>query len=179
MKIKGFLAVVLLLIARDASPRNTTDTDALRALPQAFAGAWAQHDGHQLARIMADDVDFVTVGATWLHGRRDFETYHSRLLSGRFKDATITPLETSVRMLPSGLAAVHWSWTIKGDRSADGSLRPPRSGLMTMVAQKRSGVWLVIVAQNTNAPAEGSPEAQDIKSPISVPRTGSAAETPK
>jgi ketosteroid isomerase-like protein len=49
------------------------DEEAVRKLPQAFADAWAKHDGHELAKIMADDVDFVTVGAAWLHGRPDFE----------------------------------------------------------------------------------------------------------
>lgn len=27
----------------------------------------------------------------------------------------------------------------------------PRFGMMTMVAEKRNGTWLVVVAQNTNA----------------------------
>ena len=58
------------------------DEQALRKLPQAFSDAFSKHDGHELAKIMADDVDFVTVGATWIHGRPDFEKYHTRLLSG-------------------------------------------------------------------------------------------------
>ncbi|MGA7927436.1 MAG: hypothetical protein WCA20_15780 [Candidatus Sulfotelmatobacter sp.] len=49
----------------------------MRKIPPAFADAWAKHDGRQLAKMMADDVDFVTVGATRLHGRPDFEKYHS------------------------------------------------------------------------------------------------------
>ena len=59
------------------------DEEALRKLPQAFSDAWAKHDGHELAKLMADDVDFVTVGATLIHGRPDFEKWHTRLLSGR------------------------------------------------------------------------------------------------
>jgi hypothetical protein len=39
-------------------------------------------------KIMPDDVDFVTVRATWFSGRADFEKYHMRLLSGRFKEST-------------------------------------------------------------------------------------------
>ena len=34
-----------------------------------------------------------------LQGKPDFEKYHTRLLSGRFKDSTITPLQTEVRFL--------------------------------------------------------------------------------
>jgi uncharacterized protein (TIGR02246 family) len=155
-----------------ADPKQ--DEISVRALPVAFSAAWAKHDGHELARIMAEDVDFVSVGATWLHGRADFEKYHTRLLSVRFKDSTLTPVETAVRFIRPDLALIHWSWTIQGDKNADGSVRPQRSGLMTMLAEKHKGSWLVAAAQNTNAgPAGGSPEAQDIKSPIAVPRTDS------
>jgi uncharacterized protein (TIGR02246 family) len=45
-------------------------------LPQESCDAWAKHDGHALAKIMAEDVDFVTVATTHLHGRPDFETFH-------------------------------------------------------------------------------------------------------
>jgi uncharacterized protein (TIGR02246 family) len=146
------------------------DERAVRELPQAFSSAWAKHDGHELAKIMAEDVDFVTVGATWLSGRTDFEKYHTRLLSGRFKESTNTPLETAVRFIRPDLALIHWSWRIQGDRNADGSARPPRFGLMTMLAEKRKGTWLVVVAQNTNG-GPGPLELEDIKPPIAVPRT--------
>ncbi|PYL22179.1 MAG: hypothetical protein DMF37_12610 [Verrucomicrobia bacterium] len=56
---------------------------------------------------MAEDVDFVTVGAAWFHGRADFDKYHTRLLAGRFRDSTNTPLETIVRFLAPGEAVVH------------------------------------------------------------------------
>jgi uncharacterized protein (TIGR02246 family) len=58
---------------------------------------------------MVDDADFVTVATTYLHGRSDFERFHVRLLSGRFKDSTITPLQTTVRFLHPDMAVVHWS----------------------------------------------------------------------
>src|SRR5258705_12831599 len=70
-----------------------------RKLPQAFCDAWAKHDGRELAKMMADDVDFVTVRTTYRHGRSDFEKFHVRLLSGRFKEAMIMPLQTTVRFL--------------------------------------------------------------------------------
>jgi uncharacterized protein (TIGR02246 family) len=127
------------------------DENAVHKLPQAFSDAWARHDGHELANIMADDVDFVTVGATWIHGRPDFEKYHTRLLSGRFSGSTITPLQIAVRFLHPDVAVVHWSWKIEGDRNPDGTARRPRYGMMTMVAEKRKGTWLVVVSQNDNS----------------------------
>ena len=167
-----FGVLLMLTTAAVAEARTKHDEEALRDLPKAFCDAWAQHDGHALARTMADDVDFVTVGATWFHGRADFEKYHTRLLNGRFKESTIALLETSLRFLRSDLAVVYWSWSISGDKNADGSARAKRFGLMTMLAEKRKGLWLVVAAQNTNG-GSGPPELEGIKSPIVVPRPDS------
>ena len=71
----------------ELSAQTKPDEDAVRRLPQSFSDAWARHDGHELANIMADDVDFVTVATTYLHGRADFEKFHLRLLGGRFKES--------------------------------------------------------------------------------------------
>jgi uncharacterized protein (TIGR02246 family) len=151
--------------------QSKTDQEAVAKLPQDFCDAWAKHDGHELARIMADDVDFVTVATTYLHGRADFEAFHVRLLSGRFKDSSITVLKTTARFLRPDMAVVHWSWKIEGDRNPDGTLRQPRYGMMTLVAEKRDGHWLVIVGQNTNAILGIPPELQDIRPPIAIPGT--------
>jgi uncharacterized protein (TIGR02246 family) len=145
------------------------DEEAVRKLPQAFADAWAKHDGHELAKIMADDVDFVTVGATWLHGRPDFEKYHVRLLSGRFSESTITPLQTAVRFLRPDIAVIHWSWTLAGDKNPDGTARQRRYGMMTMVAEKRNGAWLVVASQNDNSFPGLPPEFEGIKTPMPMP----------
>ena len=44
--------------------------------------------------------------------------------------------------------------------------------MMVMVAEKRNGTWLVVVAQNTNAVLGIPPELQDIKTPIPIPGAG-------
>jgi uncharacterized protein (TIGR02246 family) len=148
-----FRALVLLLCMTglNLNAQTKADDQAVRQLPQSFCDAWAKHDGHELAKIMAEDVDFVTVGAYWFHGRGDFEKYHSRLLSGRFKEAALTLLQTEVRFLQPNMAVIRWSWKIDGDKDYDGTPRQRRFGLMTMVAQKRGDLWQVVVAQNTNA----------------------------
>lgn len=117
---------------------------------------------------MSPDVDFVNVGAIWLRGA-DFETYHSRILKGRFRGSTNTPLQVNVRFMRPDMAAVRWSWKIEGERMADGSIAPTRYGLMTMIAEKRSGRWLITNAQNTNS-GPYRPEAQGLNAPITAPR---------
>jgi uncharacterized protein (TIGR02246 family) len=163
------LVLLLCMTSLRLNAQTKGDDEAVRKLPQSFSDAWAKHDGHELAKIMAEDVDFVTVGASWFHGREDFEKYHSRLLSGRFKEAALTLLQTEVRFLQPNMAVIHWSWKIDGDKDYDGAPRKPRFGLMTMIAQKRGDLWQVIVAQNTNAMPGTPPEIQDIKSLITIP----------
>ena len=167
----GYPILLLLLTSLSLDGQTKVDEEAVRKLPQSFCDAWARRDGHELAKIMADDVDFVTVATVYLHGKADFEKFHVRLLSGRFKDSTITPLEITARFLRPDMAVVHWSWKIEGDKNFDGTPRSPRFGMMTMVAQKRGGTWQVVVAQNTNALLGTPPELQDIKTPIKIPGT--------
>lgn len=168
------ISVLLVLLSARANVRaqEKVEEQAVRNLPQAFCDAWAKHDGHELAKIMAEDVDFVTVGALWLHGRTDFEKYHARLLSGRFKEATITNLQTSVRFLNPNFAVVHWSWAIQGDKNIDGTARQPRFGMMTMIAEKRKGKWQVDVAQNDAADPSPAPElGNDVAPVVPIPGT--------
>jgi uncharacterized protein (TIGR02246 family) len=170
--MKRFATVVAALSLGAASTlhaQDKIDEAAVRGLPQAFCAAFNKHDGHQLAQIMAEDVDFVTVGATWLHGRSDFEKYHSRLLGGRFSDVNLQLLQVAIHFLRPEVAIVHWSWTATGDRNPDGSARQRRYGLMTMVAEKRGGRWLVVASQNDNSLPGLPPEFEGIASPMPIP----------
>jgi len=169
------LLLVLLIAWCSVHAQSKADQSAVQQIPQSFAAAWANHDGHQLAKLMSEDVDFLNVGADWLHGRADFELYHSRLLSGRFHTSTLTPLKTAVRFLRPDLAVLHWTWRIEGDRNEDGTSRKPRFGMFTMLAEKKSGEWLVVEAQNTNWMPGPNPELKGIKPPIVFPEV---ANTP-
>jgi uncharacterized protein (TIGR02246 family) len=176
------LALLALFIAATSpiGAQTKPDEEAVRKLPKAFAEAWNKHDGHELAKIMAGDIDFVTVGATWIHGRTDFEKYHTRLLSGRFKQSTIMPLQIAVRFLRPEIAIAHWSWTIAGDKNPDGTDRQPRYGMMTMVAEKRNGTWLVVASQNDNSFPGLPPEFEGIKSPMPIPdQVGTQPSNPR
>jgi uncharacterized protein (TIGR02246 family) len=160
---------LLLATVLGAHAQTRSDEEAVHNLPQAFCAAFNKHDGHQLAQIMADEIDFVMVGATWLHGRSDFEKYHTRLLNGRFHDIKFERLQVAERFLRPDIAIVHWTWTATGDKSPDGSARQRRYGMMTMVAEKRSGDWLVVASQNDDSYPGLPPEFQGITSPMPVP----------
>jgi uncharacterized protein (TIGR02246 family) len=164
-------AVIAILLATISPVRAQTklDEEAVRNLPQAFCAAFNKHDGHLLAQMMADDIDFVTVGATWLHGKSDFEKYHTRLLNGRFHGIKFEVLQVAVRFLRPDIAIVHWSWTGAGDKNPDGTARKRRLGMMTMVAEKRAGIWLVVASQNDDSFPGVAPEFEGITSPMPMP----------
>jgi len=149
--------------------QTKADEAAVHGVPQAFVAAWANHSGQQLAQIMSEDVDFVNVGGDWLHGRHDFEVYHTRLLSGRFGKSTLAPVDTAVRFIRPDLAVLHWSWVVVGDGHEDPQTHKPRRGIFTMLVEKRNGVWLVTVAQNTNQMPGPNPELRGITPPIVFP----------
>jgi uncharacterized protein (TIGR02246 family) len=163
-------AIVLVLAAISAAHAQTkSDEEVAQNLPQAFSAAFNKRDGHQLAQIMADDIDFVTVGAFWLHGKSDFEKYHTRIFNGRFRGAKMEVLQVAERFLRPDLAIVHWSWTITGDKNPDGTARKRRYGMMTMVAEKRSGSWLVVASQNDNSVPGPASDAEGLSLPMRIP----------
>jgi uncharacterized protein (TIGR02246 family) len=164
------------LLAATVHAQTESDKAAVNNLPKAFVAAWAKHDGHQLAQIMAPDVDFINVGGDWLQGRANFELYHTRLLSGIFKDSQLAVLDSKVRFLEPKLAVLHWSWIIKGDGEEDKVTHAPRMGIFTMLVQKRGGEWLIIEAQNTNQMVGENPELKGITPPIVFPDAAKGAK---
>lgn len=172
MNMTRFAPAITALLFAMTSPvraQANPDEEAVHNLPQAFCNAFDEHDGHQLAQIMADDVDFVTVGAMWMHGKPDFEKYHTRLLNGRFHGMAIEPLQVEVRFLRPDIAIVHWSWAGVGDKNLDGTAREKRCGMMTMVAEKRAGRWLIVASQNDNSTPGLPPEFEGMTSPMPMP----------
>ena len=161
--------IALLLATVSAQAQTKLDQETVHNLPKAFCAAFSKHDGHQLAQLMSDDIDFVTVGAMWLHGKSDFEKYHTRLLSGRFHAMRLELLQVAVRFLHPDVAIIHWSWTGTGDRNPDGTARQRRYGMMTMVAEKRTGGWLVVAAQNDDSFPGLPPEFAGMTTPMPIP----------
>lgn len=174
MKMRFAVLAILSLVATSSPLHAQTkqDDEEIRRLPQIMCDAWNKHDGHAMAQPMADDVDFVTVATVYLHGKADFEKFHTRLISERFKTSTMEPLHITSRFLRPDFGVVHWSWRIAGDLNYDKTPREPRFGMMTLVVEKRSGRWVVVVAQNTNSLLGTPPELEGIETPIPVPGPG-------
>src|SRR5260370_27622196 len=144
------LVLLLFVTSSNLNAQTKADEEGVRKLRQTMCDAWNKHDGHEMAKVMADDVDFVTVATVYLHGRADFEKFHERLMSGRFKDSTMEPLQTTARFLRPDMAVVHWSWKIVGDKNFEGTARRPRFGMMTLVVERRGADCMYDVRPDAN-----------------------------
>ena len=104
-----------------------------------------------LSALVAEDVDFITVGGKWRKNRKEFEEHHINERSEMQKKESVwTTKNTEVKFIKPDVAVAIVEWGIKGDKDPDGTPRQPRQGISTWVVEKRKGKWLIIDIQNTN-----------------------------
>ncbi len=120
------------------------------SIAQKWQDAWNRHDMKALAALVAENVDFITVGGTWLKSQKNFEEHHATRHQMQFKESIWTTKNAEVKFIRPDVAVVHVKWGMKSDKDLDGTPRQPRDGIFTWVLEKRKGQWLIIAAQNTN-----------------------------
>lgn len=126
------------------------DEAAVRSIVRGFEEAWNRHDMDALARLFADDADFVNViGARWI-GRPAIKEAHQATHTTIFKNSRLRIGETSVRFLKPDVAVSRSVWDLEGHTSPAGEPQPARKGIFTNVLQKKDGGWQIVVAQNTD-----------------------------
>ena len=133
-------AIVLLFVVARAAAQSSPE-EAVSGL----MAAWNVKDAHAFASQFTEDATFVNVNGNLWIGRHVIENRHAS--AGIFKSSHAEIKPESVRLLAPDVALLHVSWTITGDARDP----EPRSYLMTMVASKRDGHWLIIAAQNGSA----------------------------
>ena len=146
------LIIVLATVSAYASQTNGNDSDrtAIEAVAARWQEAWNSHNMDALSALVAEDVDFVTVGGTWLKDRKAFKKHHADRHEMQFRESVWTTDKTSVEFVRSDIAVAHVEWGIRGDKDPGGTSRQPRQGIFTWVLEKRGRAWTIIAAQNTN-----------------------------
>jgi uncharacterized protein (TIGR02246 family) len=125
------------------------DIVAIKANMQSFADAWNIHDAQQLARVFAEDADFVNVAGQWWKGKSELEQGHANAFTNHLKNTHISFPSTVVKFLRPDVAIYHSTWEMSGITSPDGSALPLKHGILTAIAQQQNGVWLIIAVHNT------------------------------
>ena len=124
--------------------------ESVKRLTASWEGAWNRHDMGALASLVAEDVDFVTVGGNWLKGRAQFTEHHAAGHRMQFAESVWSTRDVHVKLRGPRMAVAHVEWALRGDRDPGGSPRQPRRGIFTWLVERRSGRWLITAAQNTN-----------------------------
>jgi uncharacterized protein (TIGR02246 family) len=127
---------------------------AIEALLAAMEAAWNHHDGAAFAELFAEDADFTNVFGMHTQGRAAITAAHVAILTGPFRDSTVTVTETRVRFIRPDVAAVDARWRMDGARDVAGNPWPDRRGIMSLVAAAADGVWRFAVFHNLELPPE-------------------------
>ena len=152
MKKISILLIVLILIVLPVAAQtkgNAKDQEAIKNIALKWQDAWNQHDMKALAALVAEDIDLITVGGTWLKSRKEFEENHAKSHETMFKESVLTMKNTEVKFIKSDVAVAHVEWSVIGVKDPDGTPRQQQQGIFTWVVEKRKGKWLIIAAQNT------------------------------
>jgi uncharacterized protein (TIGR02246 family) len=143
------VAILTVAVSR-AHASQQVDEDEIRKIQARWDDAWNRHDIKALSALVADDVRFVNVAGVVLNGRDEFEKLQTRTHATQFRDSVRTVTATDIKFLSADIAVAHVRWGMRGDKDADGTPRPPRTGVMMQVLAKRGAAWTIVAVQNTN-----------------------------
>ena len=142
------VSLVLLTLPGAASAQNRpnaaeADSAAIKQVCGDFSENFSRHDAHGVAMTFAEDADFTNMGGRHSHGRTDIEKWFAALFAGNLKDSLRTDTVKSIRFFTPELAEADADTVITGTKTADGSVIPPRKGLMIVTMIKQNGRWLI------------------------------------
>lgn len=135
--------------AQKPSDTNDSDSGAIKQTISDWSNAFDRHDAHACAQRFVDDADFVSVSGLTFHGRKAIEDHYLTAFSSTLKDAHRNDSVKSIRFLSPAIASVDVDWQMTGSRTADGSERAPRKGLLEPVLVKVDGQWSIAVFHET------------------------------
>jgi len=132
---------------------SESDSAAIKQTCADFSEGFTRHDAHAVAMTFADDADFTNMRGAHSNGRKDIEKWFGGLFTGNLKDSVRTDTIRSIRYFSPDLAAVDLDTVITGTKAADGSVIPPRKGLMVVLMVKKNGHWFIGTFHESEYPA--------------------------
>ncbi len=156
-------------LAAQSQPSSTdADAAAIKHVFTDFYENFSRHDAHAAAICFAEDADFTNMGGVHSQGRKEIENRLARLFQGILKDATRTDIVRSIRFFSPEIAAVDADTTITGTKAPDGSVIPPRKGLMIVTMTKQNSHWLISTFHEAEFPEPRSQGAKASASDVPV-----------
>ena len=116
-----------------------------------FVDSWNRHDMTSLVALFHDNAAFVNVVGVHMRGRDEIEHHHTVAHAGPFQSSTLNlDVEDASEIVP-GVVVAHARSALHGDTRDPGS---KRESLLTLVIERRAGLWKITAAHNTNIPME-------------------------
>jgi uncharacterized protein (TIGR02246 family) len=129
-----------------AAPQQDADRAAITKAIQGYMDAWNTHDIRTVVTTYTPDCDFVNNFGDVTHGRDGMEKVFGPFMTGVYSETHQTGEVKSVRFIKPDVAAVDVTWEMTGAKNQDGTPRPTRKGLHTLVMTKQSdGSWEIAV----------------------------------
>jgi uncharacterized protein (TIGR02246 family) len=132
------------------------DRAAIEKAVQNYMDSWNRHDVKAVVMTYTEDTDVTNAFGTVYHGRAAMEATFGPMLAGVYSETHQTGVVRSIRFFKPDVAAVDVDWQMTGAKNADGSVRPTRKGIHSMIMTKQSdGSWLIAmmhIHEFTNTP---------------------------
>jgi uncharacterized protein (TIGR02246 family) len=158
MKTSGRVLCLALLMAilsagiASAAPQAASgsmqdkESAAITAAVQNYMDSWNTHNVHAVAAIYTVDCDFVNNFGDVTHGRDGMEKTFGPFMTGVYSATHQSGTVKSIRFVKPDVAAVDVTWEMTGALNQDGTPRPTRKGLHSLVMTKQDdGTWEIAV----------------------------------
>lgn len=162
MRALGWICLFVFCCAisrASAAPQGSMgdpDRAAIEKAVQNYMDSWNRHDVKAVVMTYTEDTDVTNAFGTVYHGRAAMEATFGPMLAGVYSETHQTGVVRSVRFFKPDVAAVDVDWQMTGAKNADGSVRPTRKGIHSMIMTKQSdGSWLIAmmhIHEFTNTP---------------------------
>ena len=134
----------------------SADTSLQPTGPKSVAEGWVKafnaHDAVAFGRLYTEDADWVNVVGVRVKSREHIQAAHKEAFETYFRQANITTLSISERLVRPDVAIVHLNWALKGQVDTEsGKEAPPRRGIVTVLAVKQQDSWKIAAGQNSNS----------------------------
>ncbi len=144
-----FLLVISSARIAAAAPQDSAqdkDRASIEKSIQTYMDSWNSHNVHAVAMTYAEDCDFVNNFGDVTHGRAGMEATFGPFMTGVYSATNQTGKVRSIRFLKPDVAAVDVDWEMTGAKNQDGTVRPTRKGIHSLVMTKQAdGSWLITI----------------------------------
>jgi uncharacterized protein (TIGR02246 family) len=151
------LAVSYAMTGSAQTSSDREDEEAIKNIIVETTAGFNAHDAKAATRMYTSDADFVTVIGEKYKGAAEIEKGLAALFRGRNRDATLKPVNVTIRFIKSDVAIAHVINELSGVVSPDGQQLPAHQELSLRVFVKETGTWRVTAFQNTRLSPPGAP----------------------